>query len=105
LIVTKKEMTKMWLDDKFLPVTVVKVLPQELVRYKIQEKDGYTAAVIGAEKKILKKDKGQKIAYTRLVEMKVDDEFIKNNEVGKILDSSLLEGVSSVDVIGYAKGK
>lgn len=46
LIVTKKEMTKVWVEDKFLPVTLVKVLPQEIIRYKDTSKDGYTAAVI-----------------------------------------------------------
>jgi ribosomal protein L3 len=50
-------MTKMWIDDKFLPVTLVKVVPQEVVRYKTKEKDGYVCAVIGVEKKLLKKEK------------------------------------------------
>jgi ribosomal protein L3 len=39
LIVTKKEMTKIWVADKFLPVTLVQVLPQEIVRYKDVNKD------------------------------------------------------------------
>ena len=47
----------MRIDDKFLPVTLVKVVPQEVVRYKTNEKDGYVSAVIGTEKKLLKKDK------------------------------------------------
>jgi ribosomal protein L3 len=47
----------MWIDDTFLPVTLVKVVPQEVLRYKTQEKDGYVAAVIGADKKTLKKEK------------------------------------------------
>lgn len=105
LIVAKKEMTKMWIDDTFLPVTLVKVVPQEVLRYKTQEKDGYVAAVIGADKKTLKKEKWQKVAYSTVVELKVDEDFIKNNETGKILDSTLLEGVTLVDVIWYAKGK
>ena len=39
------------------------------------------------------------------MEFPVDEEFIKQHEAGKILDSALLEGVQLVDVIGYAKGK
>lgn len=39
IVVVKQEMTKMWFDDKFVAVTLVKVLPQEIVRYKTQEKD------------------------------------------------------------------
>ena len=54
-------MTKMWIEDNFVPVTLVKLVPQEIVRYKTQEKDGYVSAVVGVEKKELKKDKGQKI--------------------------------------------
>jgi len=95
----------MWIEDKFLPVTLVKLLPQEVIRYKTQEKDGYAAAVIGADKKILKKEKGQKVAYASVVELKIDEDFVKNNEAGKVLDLALLEGVKEVDVIGYAKGK
>lgn len=89
----------------FVPVTLVKVVPQEIVRYKTLEKDGYVAAVVGVEKKMLNKEKGQKIAYKHMTELAVDDDFIKNNEAGKILDSAVLEGVTLVDVIGYAKGK
>jgi len=98
-------MTKMWIDDKFLAVTLVKLLPQEVIRYKTQEKDGYVSAVIGTDKKSLQKEKGNKTAYSSVVELKVDDDFIKNNEVGKVLGLDLLEGVKIVDVIGYAKGK
>ena len=105
LIVAKKEMTKMWIGDMFVPVTLVKVVPQEIVRYKTSEKDGYVAAVVWVEKKLLKKEKGQKIAYTFLTEFDVSDDFIKTNEAGKILDAGVLEGTTLVDVIGHAKGK
>jgi ribosomal protein L3 len=66
-------MTKMWIEDSFVPVTLVQLLPQEIVRYKTQEKDGYVSAVVGVEKKELKKEKGQKIVYKRTREYKVDD--------------------------------
>ena len=105
IVVSKKEMTKMWIDDKFLPVTLVKILPQEVIRYKTQEKDGYVAVVIGVEKKLLKKEKGQKIAYTDVTEFDVDESFIKDNETGKILDAALLEWVTLVEVTWHAKGK
>jgi ribosomal protein L3 len=38
-VVKKQEMTRVWVDDKFVPVTIVKVMPQEIVRYKTDEKD------------------------------------------------------------------
>ena len=89
----------MWINDMFVPVTLVKIVPQEIVRYKTQEKDGYVAAVVGVEKKVLNKDKGQKISYQHVVELPVDEEFVKNNEAGKILDAGLMDGVTLVDVI------
>ncbi len=105
LIVAKKEMTKMWIGDNFVPVTLVQLLPQEIVRYKTQEKDGYVSAVVGVEKKELKKDKGQKIKYKRTQEYKVDDSFVSSHQAGSVLDLTLLEGVVQVDVTGIAKGK
>jgi large subunit ribosomal protein L3 len=105
LIVTKKEMTKMRIEDSFVPVTLVKLVPQEVVRYKTQEKDGYVSAVVGIEKKELKKNKGQKIAYKKMQEYKVDDVFVSTHEAWTILDLALLEGVIQVDVTGISKGK
>ena len=96
----------MWINDAFVPVTVVKVLPQEILRYKSKDKDGYVSVVVGAEKKELKdKAKGQKISYGEVVEFEVDDSFVQNNQVGKVLDAALLEGVQTVNVTGNAKGK
>ncbi len=105
LIVAKKEMTKMWIEDNFVPVTLVQLLPQEIVRYKTQEKDGYVSAVVGVAKKELKKDKGQKITYKRMQEYKIDDSFVSGHEVGSVLDLALLEWVAQVDVTGIVKGK
>ena len=105
LIVAKKEMTKMWIDNNFVPVTLVQLIPQEIVRYKTQEKDGYVSAVVGVEKKELKKDKGQKIKYKKTQEYKVDDSFVSTHEAWSVLDLALLEWVTQVDVTGEAKGK
>lgn len=105
LIVAKKEMTKMWIENNFVPVTLVQLIPQEIVRYKTQEKDGYLSAVVGVEKKELKKDKGQKITYRKTQEYKVDDSFVSAHQVGSLLDLWLLEGVVQVDITGEVKGK
>ena len=53
-------MTKMWIENNFVPVTLVQLVPQEIVRYKTQEKDGYVSAVVGVEKKELKKEEIRK---------------------------------------------
>ncbi len=98
-------MTKMRIDDAFVPVTLVQVVPQEILRYKTQEKDGYLSVVVGVEKKELNKTKGQKIVYTKVQEYKVDDAFVAAHQAGSALDFSLLEGVEVVDVTGISKGK
>lgn len=107
LIVSKKEMTKLWVGDAFVAVTLVKVLPQEIIRYKDVTKDWYLAVVLGVDKKASKKTKKwtEKIDYAMVTEMKVDDEFVKNNEAGKVLDSALLEWIKEVTVVWVSKGK
>ena len=71
LIVSKKEMTRVWKDWKMIPVTIVKVLPQELLRYKTTEKDWYSAVVVGVNKKETNKEKWQKVKYSMTVEFKI----------------------------------
>jgi large subunit ribosomal protein L3 len=105
LVVKKQEMTRVWVDDKFVPVTIVKIVPQEIVRYKNEEKDGYTAVVVGVEKKEKDVKKGKKIVYKDTVEFKVDLDYVQNNQVGKAFDVDMIEWVVSVDVVGISKGK
>ena len=110
LLACKKEMTKMWIDDSFTAVTLAKILPQEIIRYKNQEKDWYVCAVIWTGKKEIKKNKWQKTkwkktSYQKISEFKLDDDFIKNHEVWKILDAAILEWIKSVDIIWQSKWK
>ena len=105
VVVAKQEMTKMWIDDKFVAVTLAKVLPQEIIRYKTQERDGYSAVVVGVEKKELNKEKGQKLVYDMVTEFPIDESLASAYEAGKSFDVSLLEGVSSLTVTGMSKGK
>jgi hypothetical protein len=32
-------MTRLWIEDKHTPATIVKIMPQEIIRYKNEEKD------------------------------------------------------------------
>ncbi|MDD2537003.1 MAG: 50S ribosomal protein L3 [Candidatus Absconditabacteria bacterium] len=105
LVVSKKEMTKVRVDGKLLPVTLVEVLPQKVLRYKTTENDGYQAVVVGVGEKETKKEKGQKLAYDLQTEFFVDDSFVTANEIGKVLDVSFLEGITTVEVKGTSKGK
>lgn len=46
LFAMKKEMTRLWVDGAYVPVTLLHVPDQEVVRYKTEEKDGYSALVL-----------------------------------------------------------
>lgn len=105
LVVSKKEMTRMWIDGKMVPVTMVSILPQKIVRYKTLEKDWYQAAVIWVEEVETKKEKGQKLAYAMQTEFDVDDAYVSSHEAGSVLDLSSLEWVQLVEVKGTSKGK
>lgn len=105
IVVSKQEMTKMWIDDKFMAVTLVKLLPQEIIRYKTHEKDGYVAVVVGVEKKELNKEKGQKTDYSMVTEFIVDDNFVNAHQAGDVLDAALFDGAASITVTGFSKGK
>jgi len=103
LVVRKKEMTKMWVNGAFVSVTLVEVIQQEVLRYKNNEKDGYVAVVVGVEKK--KKTSIGKLPYRLITEFLVDKDFVQNHKEGGILDTTILEGVEELSVIGTAKGK
>ena len=105
LVVSKKEMTRLWIDGKMVPVTMVEILPQKIVRYKTVEKDWYQAAVIGVDEVETKKEKGQKLAYDMQAEFDVDDAYVASHEAGSVLDLSSMDGVQSVEVKWTSKWK
>lgn len=98
----KQEMTRIWKNNTFVPVTLVTVLPQEVVRMKSLEKDGYKAVVVGSGKKELPhRTKGTKVVWQNLVEFKTEQDF----SVGTPLTTALLEGYQEVIIEGTSKGK
>lgn len=106
MIVAKKEMTKIWENWKMIPITILKVLPQEVLRFKTQDKDGYNAVVVWVNKKELKKEKGQRIKYSMTTEFKnIDETFSNNYKTWITIDLKLLEGVDAVSVRWTSKGK
>lgn len=88
-----------------VPVTMVAVLPQKIVRYKTVEKDGYQAAVIGVDEVETNKEKWQKLAYDMQVEFDVDDAYAAAHEAGSVLDLDSMDGVQLVEVKWTTKGK
>ncbi len=105
LFAMKKEMTKLWVDGAYVPVTLLQVPEQEVVRYKTEEKDGYSALVLGLNKKESDAKKGSKISYSTVAEFRVDQDFVDTNPVGSLLTAQLLDDVSSVAISGYGRGK
>lgn len=49
IIARKVGMTRLWKDDKVVPVTVLKAGPCIVVQKKTVEKDGYNAVQLGFE--------------------------------------------------------
>lgn len=88
-----------------VPITMVSVLPQKIVRYKTLEKDWYQAVVVWVEETETKKEKGQKLSYSMQTEFDVDDAYVASHEAGSILDLDSLEWVQLVEVKWTSKGK
>lgn len=100
IIVKKQEMSKLWVDGKFVPVTLFSVPEQQVVRWKTEKNDWYTAVVVWVERKEINKDKWNKISYTTVVEFlfnAVDDSWSPNVDQ--------LENIDSVTIVGCSKWK
>ncbi len=101
ILCKKKEMTRLWIDDKMVPVTLLAVEPQEVIRYKTEEKDGYSAVVIGMNKKT----KNDKTSYESIVEFASDDVFAEAFAQGTELTTDIFSDVKEVTVRGISQGK
>jgi len=103
---------KAWVDDRVVPVTVIRVADCRVVQLKTPENDGYSAVQVtlgqqkpqrlsGGERGHFDKagvDPGRK-----LVELRVDD--TSDYEVGQTISADLLEAGERVDVTAVSKGK
>jgi large subunit ribosomal protein L3 len=108
----KVGMTQKWVDDKVVPVTVIRVDPMRVVRVKTTERDGYTALQVTYghrdPKKLNKPTAGQYAAAgvepgRRLVELRL--ESVDGFEVGQQISVSAIEAGTLVDVTGTSRGK
>lgn len=102
IIISKVEMTKLWHNDAFVAVTVVKLMPQQIVRVKTIETDGYNALLVG----VPHKKREWEFAY--LTEFRLADDAVANyiDRIGEIVDlSTIVQDVASVSVTGTSKGK
>jgi ribosomal protein L3 len=46
LFLKKQEMTRLWIENRFVAVTLAVAVEQRIVRHKTQANDGYSALVI-----------------------------------------------------------
>lgn len=98
LLVKKQEMTRMRDDGKMIPVTLLKIPTQKILRHKTIEKDWYTAIVVWVDQK---KD-GK---FRKSIEYKVTEDDLANFAIWSEITWSLLEWIATVRVIGISKGK
>lgn len=82
LFLKKQEMTRLWINNRFVPVTLAVALPQRVLRHKTQENDGYSALVLEIQT-------GNKAP--ELAEIRVDEADLATFPVGAPLEISLLE--------------
>jgi large subunit ribosomal protein L3 len=108
----KVGMTQKWVDDKVVPVTVLRVEPMRIVQIKTTERDGYTALQVTYghrdAKKLNKPDAGHFAKAgvqpgKRLVELRLDS--VDGFEVGQEITVEAIAAGSRVDVTGTSRGK
>jgi large subunit ribosomal protein L3 len=108
----KVGMTQKWVDDKVIPVTVLRVEPMRIVQIKTPERDGYSALQVTYGQRDVKKltrpeaghyAKANVAPGERLIELRVDN--VDGYEIGQEISAELLEAGSKVDVSAISRGK
>lgn len=108
----KVGMTQTWVDDRIVPVTVLRVDPMRIVQIKTNERDGYTALQVATghrdAKKLTKPEAGHFAAAgvdpgRRLVELRLDS--VDDFEVGQELTVEQIPAGTKVDVTAVSRGK
>ena len=110
LLARKIEMTRVIKDDRFIPVTLLEVPKMQVVGYKTQEKDGYSAIIVGEVKKeaaVLKKDKnGLHVKnFAEVKEFPIDATQENEKEIGSEIGIEMLDGVETVSITWVSKGR
>ena len=110
---TKLGMTQVFTEDgKFIPVTVVEVLPNTVLQKKTKETDGYEALQLAIEDKKESRATKAEIGHAKKVNAS-PKKFIKEviadelmaTEVGSQIKVDIFSAGDIVDVTGISKGK
>ena len=108
----KVGMSQKWVDDKVVPVTVLRVEPMRVVQVKTPERDGYSALQVTYGHRDVRKlnkpkaghfAKASVSAGKRLIELRL--ESVDGFEIGQEILVDVLVAGSKVDVTAVSKGK
>jgi len=108
----KVGMTQKWVDDKVVPVTVLRVEPMRVVQIRTPERDGYSALQVTYGHRDVKKlnkpdaghfDKAGVQPGKRLVELRLDS--VDGFEIGQEITVESIAAGARVDVTGTSRGK
>lgn len=108
----KVGMTQKWVNDKVVPVTVIRVDPLRVVQIKTADRDGYNALQVTyghRDAKKLNKPEAGHFAKAgvqpgkRLVELRLDS--VDGFEIGQEITVDVLPAGTLVDVTGVSRGK
>jgi large subunit ribosomal protein L3 len=108
----KIAMSQVWVNDKVVPVTVLRVEPARIVQVKTTERDGYTALQVtfahNDAKKLTKPQAGHFAKAgvqpgRRVVELRLDS--VDGYEVGQEIKVDLMVEGQRVDVTAVSRGK
>jgi large subunit ribosomal protein L3 len=108
----KVGMSQKWVDDRIVPVTVLRVQPMRVVQVKTPERDGYSALQVTYghrdAKKLNKPESGHfaKVSVDpghRLVELRLED--VDGYQVGQEIHVDTVAAGSKVDVTAVSRGK
>lgn len=101
LIGKKIGMTRIMDDEGIcIPVTLIECLPNKIVQLKTEEKDGYSAIVVGAFP-LNKPTKNKQ--YRVLKEFHVDS--IENYKIGDAVDVSIFADLKKIQLKARSKGR
>ncbi|MCH8518568.1 50S ribosomal protein L3 [Candidatus Gracilibacteria bacterium] len=109
LLARKIEMTRVIKDDKFIPITLLTLPHMQVVGYKTQEKDGYSALIVGISSEAVSASDGKKTLsknkFTTIREFPIDASLEGKKELGSLIGFDDLEGVEKITLSSISKGK
>lgn len=108
IIATKLEMTRVIKDDKFIPITLLRIPTLKVVGFKTLERDGYDAMIVWVVKTETELAEGKvtlnKSAFSKIEEFPLKDGDTEKYKTGDIIPASVLDGIT-VELQGTSKGK